>query len=426
MADLDPIDTLVIPIIKVLLVFVGMVLSVPLMVIVERKILGRMQERPGPNRVGVLDLFTLLDTILFKGWLERVMPEAIKNFSRKHLRNGELQALIDGLKLFLKEDLIPPASEKIIFILAPFLALVPAVLTFTIIPFGPEFQITIADKVHTIWLGLTDFPDGHGGVRDLPIGILFYFAITSVGVYGIVLAGWSSNNKYSLLGGIRSTAQLVSYELGLGLSLVGVLLIVGSFSMRDLVASQADGFWMWHIFRQPLGFLMFLIGGFGETNRLPFDLPEGESELGAGFHTEYSSMKFALFFMAEYLNILTFSAVITTLFLGGYHGPFHIDLPPIVAALSGIFWFLVKISAIFFFFVLVRGTLPRLRYDQLMDLGWKVMFPLGVANVIVTAGVIALHLPASGVWLAATGAAMIFIVDRFATTAKRRVLRHAA
>ena len=369
--------------IKVAVVLVGMIVSVPVLVLAERKIIGRIQERPGPNRVG---------------------------------KYGSLQTIVDGIKLLLKEDLIPPAADRTIFILAPMMILVPAMLAITIIPFGPSFEMTIHGELRTINLGVT----------DLPVGILFYLAVTSVGVYGIVLAGWASNSKYSLLGGIRSTAQLISYELTLGLSLIGVLLIVGSFEMRTLVASQEGWFWNWHIFTQPVGFCLFLVAGFAETNRLPFDLPEGESELGAGFHTEYSSLKFAMFMMAEYMNILTFSAIVTTLFLGGFLAPFPIgDVAPLWAVLWGLLWFGLKVSGLFFFFVLVRGTLPRLRYDQLMSLGWKIMFPLAVLNIIVTAGIIALGVPRTGLWLCGAGVALILIVDRISTVMKRRVLGHA-
>ncbi|MBI1784553.1 NADH-quinone oxidoreductase subunit H, partial [Candidatus Sumerlaeota bacterium] len=298
---MDWIDYIAIPLVKVAVVGVIMIACVPFMVLFERKLIGYIQQRPGPNRVGP--------------W-------------------GVLQTIVDGIKLLLKEDLIPPKAERAIFIIAPILALVPAMVTMTIVPFGPPLDIEIAGKVRTISLGIS----------DLPVGILLYFAMTSVGVYGVVLAGWSSNSKYSLLGGIRSTAQLLSYELTLGLSLIGVLLITGSFEMRTILASQESwGILGWHIWRQPVGFLLFLLAGFAETNRLPFDLPEGETELGAGFHTEYSSLKWATFMMAEYMNILTFGAIMTTLFLGGYHGPIHVEgLSPVLAALSGLFWFSIK------------------------------------------------------------------------------------
>ncbi len=385
--QLDWIDLFLIPLIKVVIVAGAMIVSVPFMVLIERKVLGYIQQRPGPNRVGP--------------W-------------------GLLQTIVDGAKLLLKEDLIPPQAERAAFILAPILALVPAMLTMTIVPFAPPIDIEIAGKVRTIQMGIS----------DLPVGILLYFATASVGVYGVVLAGWSSNSKYSLLGGIRSTAQLLSYELALGLSLVGVLLIVGSFEMRTILASQTDyGILGWHVWRQPVGFFMFLIAGFAETNRLPFDLPEGETELGAGFHTEYSSLKWATFMMAEYMNILTFSAIMTTLFLGGYHGPIHVEgLPPFLAVLSGFFWFSVKVFAIFFFFIWTRGTLPRLRYDQLMDLGWKFLFPIALVNVVACSAILALDPPSpfKGLLLFAAGAGLIWATDQFAIAARRKALGHAS
>lgn len=375
---------LALALLRVAIVFTVMVISVPVMVLAERKILGRIQVRPGPNRVGP--------------W-------------------GLLQTIVDGVKLLLKEDLIPPKADKVVFMLAPVLTLVPALMTIAIVPFGPPIEIELGGATRTIPLGVT----------DLPVGVLFYLAVTSVGVYGIVLAGWASNSKYSLLGGVRSSAQLISYELSLGLSMVGVLMIAGSFELRDLVAVQEGGFWRWGLFMQPMGFLLFLVGGFAETNRLPFDLAEGESELGAGFHTEYSSLRFAMFFMAEYMNIFTFAAIISTLFLGGYHGPIAVEgLSPALAALSGIFWMGLKIGGVFFFFVWVRGTLPRLRYDQLMHLGWKAMFPLALLNVVATAAVFAIDPDRWRMWLLVAGAAQIALMDAIANAHKKRVLRHAA
>ena len=388
------IDYLLIPGIKAVLTVVMLILSVPVMVLMERKLIGRIQQRPGPNRVGP--------------W-------------------GILQTIVDGIKLLLKEDYIPPHADRALFILAPMMTLIPAMLAIAIVPLGPPIEFSFGDWTRTIPLGVT----------DLPIGILFYLALTSVGVYGIVLAGWSSNNKYSLLGGIRSTAQLISYEITLGLSLVGVILIAGTFNVRDLVASQTGGpeflgmhwdFLTWHLFRQPLGLMLFLVAGFAEVNRLPFDLPEGESELGAGFHTEYSSLKFAMFMMAEYINILTFSAILATLFLGGFHAPIAVEwLPALPALISGPLWLGLKIFLLFSFFILVRGTLPRLRYDQLMDLGWKVAFPLAVANIVVTAAIIATGI--QGAWLGlglfAAGVTMILVMDLIAISIKRRVLNHA-
>lgn len=407
---MDAVDTLVIPISMAAVVFALMIVSVPFMVLFERKVIGRIQQRPGPNRVGIKQLVYSL-----RG------KEIPKGKPAYGFWGGELQTIIDGAKLLLKEDLTPANSDRGMFILAPMITLVPAFLTFMIVPFGPVIELEIGGHLRTISMSVT----------DLPIGILFYLAISSVGVYGIVIAGWASNSKYALLGGMRSAAQLISYEITLALSLIGVLLIAGTFNLRELVASQDGGVWTWHVFRQPIGFLFFLVAGFAETNRLPFDLPEGESELGAGFHTEYSSMKWALFMMAEYLHILTFGAIMTTMFLGGFHGPLALpegsELPALAAAASGLFWFSLKIGVIFFFFVLVRGTLPRLRYDQLMSLGWKIMFPIALLNVVVTAGILALGLSpvATGIVLFAAGCGILFVADRIALSAKRKVVGYA-
>ena len=405
---MDWIDTLLIPGVKVAIVFLSLVLSVPVLVLIERKFIGRIQQRPGPNRVG---LKAVVNTIL-----RRENPAGKAAHGNW---GGELQTITDGIKLILKEDFIPEKAERGIFILAPVLVAIPAFLTFCIVPFGPVVEFEFAGKVREISLSVT----------DLESGILFYLAISSIGVYGIVLAGWASNSKYALLGSIRATAQLISYEITLGLSLIGVLLIVGSFNMREIIAAQDGGFWNWIVLRQPMACLMFLVAGFAETNRLPFDLPEGETELGAGYHTEYSSMKWAVFMMGEYVNIVTFSGVMTTLFLGGFHGPIPLALSasPIFVALSGLFWFSVKVLAIFFFFVWVRGTLPRLRYDQLMNLGWKYMFPLAVMNVVATAFILA-FIPekATGVSLFFAGMVLLIGADVFANAAKRRTLAHVA
>ncbi len=311
---------------KICLVVGLLLVAVAYLTWLERKVIGDIQVRFGPSRVGPF---------------------------------GLLQPIADGIKLMFKEDVVPANADRVIFILAPALSFVPALIVFAVIPFGPSFVIT-----------------------DVNVGLLYVFAVASLGVYGSVLAGWASNSKYSLLGGLRSSAQMVSYELGLGLSVLGVVMMTGSLSLVDIVEAQ-KGTWLgilprWNIFPQFLGFVIFLISSNAELNRAPFDLPEAETELVAGFHTEYSSMKFALFFMAEYANMIAVAALATTLFLGGWRGPL---LPPVI-------WFLLKVFAFIFLFIWIRATLPRFRYDQLMGFGWKVLLPLALANVMFTAALI--------------------------------------
>ncbi len=293
----------------------------------ERKLLSRLQHRIGPNMAGPY---------------------------------GLLQPIADAVKLIFKEDIMPDKAEKITYSLAPIISFIPALLSFAVVPISDT--LTIFDqKIDMV-------------ISDLNIGILFVFAVTSLGVYGIVLAGWSAGSKYSLLGGIRSSAQMISYEVGYGLSIIGVILVANTLSMVELVEQQ-EGFFNWFIFRQPLGFVLFVVCAVAETNRCPFDLPEAESELVAGYLTEYSSMRYSLFFMAEYANMIAVSCVATTIFLGGWQGPI---LPPFV-------WFVIKVFFFMCFYIWIRGTLPRLRYDMLMNFGWKVLFPLALANVMVTA-----------------------------------------
>jgi len=285
----------------------------------ERRLLALWQDRYGPNRVGPF---------------------------------GLLQVLADMIKIFTKEDWIPPFADRPVFVIAPAVIAVTVLLSLAVVPVTPAI-----------------------GVVSLNIGLLFFLAMSSLGVYGVVLAGWASDSKYSLLGGLRAAAQMLSYEVFMGLSLMGVVLIAGSFDLRAIVAAQDR---LWFVIPQFVGFAVFLIAGVAETRRLPFDLPEAESELVAGFHSEYSGMKFGLFFVGEYLGVILISAMITTLFLGGWHGPW---LPPIV-------WFLIKTFAFICFFILLRASLPRPRYDQLMAYGWKLLLPLSLLNLSVTAAVV--------------------------------------
>ena len=328
---------LVAQLVLTLVVFVALLSSAAAMVYVERKVAAFLQQRIGPYLVG---------------------PK------------GLLQPLADVVKLMFKEELRPRAADALLFGLAPIISATAAFAAFAVVPFGGE----------TTLLGLLKEPL-RLQVADVNVAVLVIFAIASMGVYGIVLAGWSSNSKYSLLGGLRSSAQMISYELSYGMALAAVLLIGNSLSLTDIVQRQA-GAWFgviprWFIFLQPIGFLVFLTAGIAETNRAPFDFPEAEQELFAGYHTEYSSMSFAMFFLAEYINMVTVSAVATDLFLGGWQGPF--------AESIGWIWFLLKVAVLLFFYVWMRWTLPRYRYDQLMAFGWKVLLPVAVVNLLVTA-----------------------------------------
>ncbi|MCK4856754.1 MAG: NADH-quinone oxidoreductase subunit NuoH [candidate division Zixibacteria bacterium] len=275
---------------------------------------------------------------------------------------GLLQPIADMFKLLFKEDIVPGQAHKTIYLLAPLLAFIPAVIPIAVVPFGDTITL-FGREIDLV-------------ISDFNLGILLVFAITSLGVYGLMMAGWASNSKYSLLGGLRSAAQMISYEIGLGLSVIGVLLLGGTVSLVEIVEQQ-DSILNWFVIRQPVGFLLYIVCAIAETNRIPFDLPEAEAELVAGYHTEYSSMRFGLFFVGEYANMLTVSAIATTLFFGGWQGPF---LPPIV-------WFCIKVFAFMFFYIWLRASLPRLRYDQLMKFGWYVIIPLALANILVTAAI---------------------------------------
>jgi NADH-quinone oxidoreductase subunit H len=290
-----------------------------------------------------------------------------------------MQPLADGVKFLFKEDITPPHVHKLLYTVAPMLAVVFALTSIAVIPIGNFITL----RGVQIPLQIT----------DVNIGLLVVLGITSLGVYGVALAGWSSNSKYSLLGGLRASAQMVSYEIALGLSLVGVLIMAGSFSLRDIVDAQSGHFWgfipRWNIFQgQIVAFFIYLTAAYAETNRIPFDLPEAETELVAGYHTEYSSMKFAMFFMAEYANMITVACLAAILFLGGWHGPLF--GPAWLQALLPIGWFLLRVFGFLFVYIWVRGTLPRFRYDQLMAFGWKFLLPLAIANLVITALVVAL------------------------------------
>jgi NADH-quinone oxidoreductase subunit H len=321
---------------KMFSIFGGVMTALAYTTLMERRVMAFVQMRPGPNRVGPF---------------------------------GLLQPLADGLKFLLKEQVVPTNANVLLYYAAPIVSLVPALLSFSVIPFGPDLKMS-----------------------DVSVSLLFVFAITSLGVYGIVLGGWASNSKYPLMGAMRASAQMLSYELSLTLSVVGVLMIAHTLSLAKLVTSQ-QGVWFgflprWNIFLQPVAFLVYVVSAVAETNRLPFDLAESEQELVAGWHTEYSGMKFAMFFLAEYANMVTVSSLATILFLGGWNGP---SFGPwwLQAALPTV-WFLAKIFCFIFAYIMVRATVPRIRYDQLMQFGWKVLLPLALANILITSLVVAL------------------------------------
>ncbi len=342
----DLVFDVIVSLVKIGAVIAVLFTVVSIMTWVERRLSGLIQFRWGPNRVGPLGLF---------------------------------QPIADGVKFLMKEEIVPAEAHKPAYVLAPAMALVPALCAFAVIPFGPTVE-AFGRKVPF-------------AIVDIDGGILFAFAASSLGVFAIITAGWASRNKYALMGGLRSSAQMISYELALALSVIGVLLVSGTLRPMAIVERQAGWFWNWNAFAggwQILGFLVFMIAGFAETNRAPFDLPEAESELVAGYHTEYSSMKFAMFFMSEYINMTTSAAMAVTLFLGGWQLGFPVPFSgwPLWALQVAAFW--AKVGALLLFFVWVRWTLPRFRYDHLMNLGWKGLFPLSLANVMLTAVLAAL------------------------------------
>ena len=327
-------------------------------------------------------IFVLLTAVAYSVWLERKVSGHIQNRwgPTRVGPFGLLQPLADGVKFIFKEDLTPPHVYRPLYIAAPIIAVVFAITSISVVPFGNSLEIP-AVSVRGIAVDPIRTPFQ---ITDINIGLLVVLGITSMGVYGVALAGWSSNSKYSLLGGLRASAQMISYEVSLGLSLIPVLIWSGSFSLRDIVESQRH--LHWNVFYLPFGtlaFFIYLISAYAETNRTPFDLPEAESELVAGYHTEYSAMKFAMFFMAEYANMVTVACLATLLFFGGWLGP--IFGPPLLQMVLPVFWFCLKVFFFMFLYVWVRWTLPRFRYDQLMAFGWKILLPLAIANLMVTA-----------------------------------------
>ena len=333
-------------------------------------------------------VFVLLTAVAYSVWLERKVSAHIQNRwgPTRVGPFGLLQPLADGVKFIFKEDLTQPHVYKPLYIAAPIIAVVFAISSIAVIPFGTWVELGPVARFGPWGTYLQ--------ITDLNIGLLVVLGITSMGVYGVALAGWSSNSKYALLGGLRASAQMISYEVSLGLSLVGVLIMAGSLSLREIVDAQGGVFWhfipRWNIFHgQTIAFFIYMISAYAETNRTPFDLPEAESELVAGYHTEYSAMKFAMFFMAEYANMVTVACIATLLFLGGWHGP--IFGPYILRVLMPLIWFCSKVFFFMFLFVWVRWTLPRFRYDQLMAFGWKFLLPLAIANIVVTALIVALR-----------------------------------
>ena len=325
------VDTVVVPLLKIAVLLNAVLVAVTFLVLMERKVIAWAQSRLGPMRVGPY---------------------------------GILQALADPIKLILKEDITPVKADKFLFTLAPIMSLVPALVVFSVVPFGPDALYYIS---------------------DINVGLLFIIAVTSIGVYGIILGGWASNSKYPLLASLRASAQLISYEIAVTMTLVSVILTAGTLSLIGIVEAQQDS-GLWFGFIQPVAFVLVFIGGMAETNRLPFDMPEAETELTGGFHTEYSGMRFSLFFLAEYANIIVISAVVVIMFFGGWLRPF-----PNVAALSFLdivpawTWFIGKIFFFLYIFIWIRATLPRYRYDQLMSLGWKVLIPIAIGNLVLTA-----------------------------------------
>ena len=366
----DTLFTWIASLIKAVLVFAVLMSLVPLLIWLERKVVAWMQQRIGPNRCGPF---------------------------------GLLQPMADAVKLNIKENIIPAGVDRVTYYLAPLLSIIPALAAFAVVPFGEP--VTIFGRTVALQ------------VADVNIGILYILALSSLAVYGVTLAGWSSNNKYSLLGALRSSAQMISYEIPIGLAVVSVVLMAGSLSLKAVVDLQRDsGYWL--VFPQLISFIIFLIASNAELNRPPFDMAEAESELVAGFHTEYSGFRFAMFFMGEYVNLVTVSALATVMFLGGWHAPFRLPEIPIV-------WFLVKIFAFIIFYMWIRATLPRIRYDLLMAFGWKVLIPVGFLNLAMTAVVVTLAADRAMPLLTAVNVTLAVVVGAIIKIAGRRVERRA-
>ena len=327
-------------IVKCVVVFGALMMCVAYLTLMERRLLGFIQVRRGPNRCGPF---------------------------------GLLQPFSDAVKAFFKEDLIPGRSDKAVFVVAPMISIIAAISIFAVIPFGDQFKFPGTDWIIKL------------RVADIDIGLLFIFGFASVGEFGIVLGGWSSGNKYGLTGSLRAAAQMISYEVALGLSIIGVILLSQSLRLTEIVYHQGGGFWNWNVWYQPVAFILYIICGLAEVNRTPFDMPEAESELACGFNIEYSSMKFAMFFMAEYAHMVTVGALAVTLFWGGWQPPL-----PSLGFIPGVVWFFLKLFVFLFFFIWQRGTFPRLRYDQIMKFGWKILFPLALINLVITSLVMVL------------------------------------
>jgi NADH-quinone oxidoreductase subunit H len=339
------IDYILIPFAKILIVFLTLSLVIAYLTFLERKVIAFMQVRLGPMRVGPY---------------------------------GLLQPIADGVKLMLKEDIVPARADKWIFTLAPIITLIPAFIVFAVIPFGPTDAFSLLGKQISLY------------ITDLNIGVLYVLSVSSIGILGIILGGWASNSKYPLLGALRSAAQMVSYEVALGFSIIGVLMLAESLSLVKIVEAQRSAGY-WFVFLQPLAFILFFVCGVAETNRAPFDLPEAESELVAGFHTEYSGFRFSLFFLAEYANMIVVSAMAVTLFWGGWLRPFpNVEALGFLDIIPPVLWFAIKVFVFLYFYLWFRASWPRYRYDQLMKVGWQYLLPIAMANVILTAIVILL------------------------------------